>query len=560
MPLTTNTLTTPPNNHMLITFSRNTLFALLILFTFSAKAQEVYVHVNNTDLYDFIDELANARVIEVNTAIKPYSRILIATKLNEANQLRAELNKRQQEDLDFYLKDFNKELMPDKNFKKRLDLLYYKDTLFTFSLNPILGLTYYKNDSGSFYRRWNGGELYSYIGKNFGFYASLRDQHESIRLSDPDYLNQADASNYKPDTKGGGDYDEIRGGLTYTWSWGSVGLLKDHFVWGDNYHGANIFSGHQPSYTHIKFHMHPVKWFDFNYVHGWLVSDVIDSSRTYMNGNSNRIVYAAKFVAANMFTFTPFKYWAFSVGNSIIYSDQKINPAYLIPFFFYKTVDHSLTSSGSNYLGQNSQLFFNFSTRAVKNTHLYMSAFIDELALGRALDKNKQTNYVSLKVGGRVSNILNKNVNVTAEYTRTNPGAYRHYLLTGTYASSSFNMGHYLGENAQEIYLSISARPISKLLVEASYTLAQKGKEYNYTGSSRDTLGDGKGLPFIDKVYWESSELGFIARYQIVNDCWFYLGAVMSEKTGVSAELDKYTMPYYKGKKTTISFGANIGF
>ncbi|MBK6990179.1 MAG: hypothetical protein IPH33_19120 [Bacteroidetes bacterium] len=541
-------------------FTHAYLVLLLLLSTFALRAQEVYVHVNNTDLYDFIDELTNSRIIEVNTTIKPYSRTFIAKKLSEADARRSELNKRQQGDLDFYLKDFNKELKADKNFDKRLDLLYYKDSLFTFSVNPIVGLTYYTNDTGSFYRRYVGGEFYSYVGKNFGFYASLRDIHESRRLSDPAYLNQAEASNYKPDTEGGGDYDEIRGGLTYNWSWGSFGLLKDHFVWGDNYHGSNIFSGHQPSFTHIKFTMKPVKWFDFNYVHGWLVSDVLDSSRSYYNGNQIRVINQSKYVASNMFTFTPLKNWSFSIGNSIIYSDQSVNPAYLIPFFFYKSVDHSQTSSGSNFLGQNSQMFFNISSRAVKKTHLYMSVFIDELAVGRALDPDQQTNFVSLKVGGRVSNILNKNVSVTAEYTRNNPGVYRHYLLTGTFANSSYNMGHYLGENAQEIYLSVSARPIAKLVVEASYTFAQKGQEYNYTGSSKDTTNDGKGLPFIDLVYWESSELGLNARYQILNDCWLSAGVLMSDKTGTTAQLDQYTMPYYKGKKTTISFGANVSF
>lgn len=525
------------------------------------------MHLSNTDLYDFVDELASAHVITINSAIKPYSRNFVAEKLKEASAQREELNVRQQKELDFYLKDFGKELSAEnvkaevlqfKDKKRRTDLFYYKDSLFTMCVNPVIGGTYFKNDSGSFYRRYSGAELYSYIGKNFGFYVSLRDIHESIRLSDPTYLNMAEGSTYKPDTKGGGDYDEIRGGMTYSWKWGSVGLVNDQFTWGDNYHGSNIFSGRQPSFTMLKLHMHPVKWFDFNYIHGWLVSDVIDSSRTYMNGASNRIIFQPKYVAANMFTFMPWKNWSLSVGNSIIYSDQNIQPAYLIPFLFYKSVDHAQTSAGSNFLGQNSQLYFNFSTRTIKNTHLYMSVFIDELALGRAMDSEKQTNFVSLKFGGRVSNILKKNVSVTAEYTRTNPGAYRHYLVSATYANSSFNMGHYLGENAQEIYLGISAKPIARLTLQASYTIAQKGQEYTYTGSSAS--GDGKGLPFIDKVWWESTEMNFNASYQLLNDCWIYGGVMASEKTGVTAQLDQYTMPYYKGKKTTISVGARIGF
>ncbi|TAH37956.1 MAG: hypothetical protein EYC69_14885 [Bacteroidetes bacterium] len=532
--------------------------SLSILWHSHTMAQEVYQHVSSTDIYDYLDELSNAQIIELNSAIKPYSRMLIAEKLFEANNKRAELNQRQQKELDFYLKDFSKELRPDKKFDKRLDLFYYKDSLFTFNLNPILGMSYYSNDSGSFYHRWNGAEIYSYVGKKLGFYASLRDNHESKRLSDPAYLNQFDASNYKVDTKGGGDFDEMRGGITYTWAWGSVGLVKDHFVWGDNYHGSNIFSGHQPSFASLKLHLKPVPWFDFNYIHGWLVSDVIDSSKTYVNGNSNRINFRPKYIAANMYTLTPFKRLQVSLGNSIVYSDQNVHPAYLIPFFFFKTIDHSLTSTGSNFLGQNSQFFFNISSRNIRNTHLYLSVFVDEIALGRATDKSKHSNFYSMKVGARLSNLGIKNVFLTAEYTRTNPVVYRHYISTTTFASSSFNMGHYLGDNAQEVYLSLGYKPISKLLLEASYTLAQKGWEYLYTGVSADPQGNGLGHPFIDRVYWQASDISFKARYQLLNDAWIFAALSSTDHHGLKD--DVYSMPYFRGKRTTINVGANIGF
>ena len=74
----------------------------------TVRAQEVYQHVSNSDVYDFIDELANAGVIQINSAIKPYSRIFIAKKLGVASGKREELNPRQIKDLDFYLKDYNK--------------------------------------------------------------------------------------------------------------------------------------------------------------------------------------------------------------------------------------------------------------------------------------------------------------------------------------------------------------------------------------------------------------------------------------------------------------------
>ncbi len=73
------------------------------------QTQEVPHPVVNTGVYEFLDELASEQIIEINSAVKPYSRLFIANKLDEANQQRELLNIRQQRELDFYLMDFGKE-------------------------------------------------------------------------------------------------------------------------------------------------------------------------------------------------------------------------------------------------------------------------------------------------------------------------------------------------------------------------------------------------------------------------------------------------------------------
>ncbi len=73
-------------------------------------SQEVPHPVNNTGIYDFLDELANNQIITINSAIKPYSRLFIANRLKEAGEKREQLNPRQQKELDFYMMDFGKEL------------------------------------------------------------------------------------------------------------------------------------------------------------------------------------------------------------------------------------------------------------------------------------------------------------------------------------------------------------------------------------------------------------------------------------------------------------------
>jgi hypothetical protein len=355
-------------------------FALfnLIVWNSNLLSQEIPHPVNNKGVYDFLDELANNHIIEINQVVKPYSRLFISLRLKEAEEKREQLNPRQQKELDFYLMDFGKELREERynditvqwfngtNQKKRRDLFYYKDSLFSLTINPILGGEVFTNSAGKATYWRNGAEARGYIQK-WGFYASLRDNHEKPFLGKPEYLTQREGGHLKGNT----DWSEMQGGVTYSWKWGNAGLIKERLQWGNNYYGANIFGGNNPTFVKIKLHISPVKWFDFNYFHGWLNSMVVDSANSYWVTNSYgtdyREVYHKKFIAANMFTFTPFKNLNVSAGNSIVYSDENINPAYIIPIFFYKSVDHSLTSGIDN---MNSQMFLDISSR--QRTFIFM--------------------------------------------------------------------------------------------------------------------------------------------------------------------------------------------
>jgi len=486
--------------------------------------------------------------IEVNSAVLPYSRKYIAERLNEVDSVRNQLNSRQLKELDFYLKDFNKELRTDKNFSKRFDLLYYKDSLFAFSANLILGYQYWTNENGSVYHRWNGGEVQSYVGKNWGFYASLRDNHESEAISDSPFLNQRAGGNYKAAY----DYSEMRGGITYSWKWGNIGLIKDHHNWGNSNNGSIIQSGRTPSFAKIQLKLSPVKWLEFSYFHGWLVSEEIDSTRSYwINGNfgpTYRKVYHPKFMAANIFTIRPHSKLAISAGNSIVYSDIGVHPAYLIPVFFYKSVDHTVNSGISN---QNSQMFLDISSYNLRHLHLYGSLFVDELAISRMTKADEHSNFWSWKLGGRTSNLLVENLAFCFEFTRSNPLSYRHPEPTITYESNRYNLGHYLTDNAVEYYLEGSYRPIARFTLMASYTLARKGPDYTEAGGTR------LGLPYLEEIIWESKDLNIKMHYQIINDLFVFVSYRNSNITG---DVDKYTHPLWHGRNNTMSMGINFGF
>ena len=57
---------------------------LTCLFFVGANAQDIPQHISYSRVYDFIDELAIDKVIDINSVSKPYSRNFIAQKLAEA--------------------------------------------------------------------------------------------------------------------------------------------------------------------------------------------------------------------------------------------------------------------------------------------------------------------------------------------------------------------------------------------------------------------------------------------------------------------------------------------
>jgi hypothetical protein len=538
---------------VLLTFTLN-------LFTVIVNGQEIPQPVSNAGIYEFLDELASLQLITINSAVKPYSRLFIAKCLSEAEKSKDKLSDRQMKELNFYLWDFGKEIPSSsvlnniqgkarwlKGIKEgvRFDLFSYRDSLFQITVNPILGGEFFRNASGNATYARNGLEARAYVG-HWGFYASLRDNHEKPLLGLPQYLSQRIDGHIK----GGSDWSDMQGGITYSWKWGSAGLVKDNLQWGSNYHGANIFGGNNPSFVQLRLHLNPVKWLEFNYFHGWLNSMVVDSTKSFWvtnsYGTSYRDVYHSKFIAANMFTFYPVRDLALSAGNSIVYDYGTLNPAYLVPLFFYKSVDHSLSSGIDN---MNSQMFFDISSRQIKYLHLYASLFIDELSVPRLFKRN-EWNFVSWKTGFRLIDFPITNLSLTSEFTYTYPLTYQHYIPTITFESNNFNLGHYLRDNARELFISLDYKPLRAMDLMIYYNDAARGPDYTELGTPR------LGNPPLKTIAWHSTVIGLSLRHQVINDLYVWGTFTISNISGDT----RWSPSLFYGKKNTINLGFTYGF
>lgn len=589
-------------------------YLLVILLCVSAwgMAQNIPVPLTQVKLYDFLDELLADGVLVHQTAVRPYSRKQVATMLLEAQDADTLLNIRQKRDLAFYLNEFalERDTMVS-NYVQYTDHSTYnvsladpqfsyrsKDNMFKMRLRPILGGNLLMSKKGVIFHRWYGAELQMDIAKHLSIWGSLRDNSWSGDWLSKTYFPTDNdrrlgacihygASQVQPalmpiagvqykEANYGGDFSDSKGGISlYTW-WGSISVQRENIRWGDAYHASNILSGRAPAAPMISLQLTPCKWFQFDYFHAWLVSNVVDSTYYYVEETTNGTVRnyrpMNKFMAANMFTFTPIKQLSISFGNSIIYAERSIQAAYFIPIAFYKSLDHLLTK-GVRTQNQNSQAFASLSVRPVEHLHLYGSMFVDEIKFSRFKPSNKENNPLSYLVGFNWSGWPVKGLSLKAEFVRSYIASYIHSIEALDYTTNSFDMGHYLGDNAQSIYAELAYRPIRGMLIKASYTNDTKYNSYAYLRNNISATIAQK--PF-DHAIFRNEVVQLDGVYEVHPNMYMTLtlqynhargfdniktDALPSEDIGnAQYYLDKYMPRYFQGKNLSVSAAFSFGF
>ncbi|MBR7066953.1 MAG: hypothetical protein IKI28_01365 [Bacteroidales bacterium] len=550
--------------------------------TVALRAQDTPIGFRNEGIYDFLDELATCGHINLNSAVKPYPARHIAAQLRQAEASAERMSPRQRKELEFYLRQYAIfEPTPNNPYtaERRLDLLsfaprfnfgflppglHYKDSLTHISIRPIWGARYHIGGANKVLHTWGGAEVLGNVGPVTA-YASLRDNHMSECLTAPNYFTLSEVGNYKINVQGqgGADFSEMRGGIIYGWRWGSFGLVKDQLQWGSGYHGTTIFGGNNPSFAMIKLQVKPVRWFELNYIHGWLVSEVEDTTRSYtLDDGRQRKVFRDKYIAANFVTFTPYRGINLSVGNSIVYSDIKVQPAYLIPVMFYKSIDHTVNHGIEN---QNSQMFADISVRTLRHLHVYGTVYCDELSLRRIGNPDRH-NFLSWKGGAQLSGWPVANLAIRGELTYVYPLVYKHRVPATTFATNKANLGYYLRDNSREIYAAIDYRPLRGLLVRAEAFCAQHGNEYDYLTKYGSGI-KGDELPVMQDIVWQNISMSLTARWEFFHDWWLVASYTLSDIQGFEADgrtaqehLDMFTPKAFQGRNNVLTMGLNMGW
>ena len=291
----------------------------------------------HTPVYDYLYRMAQKGLTSFPDYQLPLDRRTIFSALTQLSNNREQLSRIERSELTFYLQDFAFDSL-DVNVPQKLTvfkkdsanrfraLLFEKDDNKVF-IDPVFGTAYFRSKGKYNHHYFSGIRLAAYFGKRWGFNFFFKENTEKGDTLERDRLFTTEEGIVPTVTTSRLlNYSNLNFNIGYRWTNGSLSVGKDNPAWSYGLGGNIMLSGRAPSFPYIKLEYRPWIWLHFSYFHGWLKSNIIDSSVSYNTGtgiiDSRREIYRSKFIAHHAITVTPLKGLDLALGESMVYSDK----------------------------------------------------------------------------------------------------------------------------------------------------------------------------------------------------------------------------------------------
>lgn len=547
---------------------------ILIFFYANLCLGQVVYESFNSSIYDYLSRLSAKGLIELNDLIKPIDRMTLARKLYLINEKKHHLTELEKRNLEFYWNEFGYELSKiDTNKSKRFlmasnkeisswnllrpnvhnafRIIEYSDDKFYFRGLPKTGFEYRKMLGHKQRDYWFGASFESYFSDWLGLQLDFAVHNLKGYRGKDEYEFNKGTGIIPLDDGAKIEYVTTDASLNFDFDWAKISLTKDHINWGNAESGNIVLSEKAPSFLFARIDLNFTDWFRMNIIHGWLESDVLDSGSVYKTKIDwrNRAETRKKYIISRSYIFNPLKNIEFALGESIIFSDS-YNAYYLLPLVVFKLVDQNL-SKGWNARGNNTQLFFNLNVRSlIPQSEFYFTGFIDELSLGGLIDDRKSRDQYGYSIGIKSYDLLLENLSIVLEYTRINPFVYDHYIPTQTYQNSSFNMGHWMGNNSDLFYVKLGYEFFRGLRIKFYRQFIRKGEKGEST--QQYSRPNPEFLFGLNKNY---TYHGFDLHYELFTRLNFKLNYLFLDK-----EFETESGSLIKKKEEIFKFQVSVGF
>jgi hypothetical protein len=473
---------------------------LLILFTIPTIIfpQGTYVSVDN-EVYPFLDRMKTIGKIEnYYSESLPLTRKKVAELLLSLWDRRNELNSIDKTFLDYYLTQFGFEAFGSTN---RYESLIGDPDLNLFSDREKFLFAYVKEKDFSVFAK-----SYLFIRANYSEEPLVNHTAKLGEIGGRIYGSFADAIGFEIDGSNGilkGDkaaalvekslrynfklfggteskfFDRAYGYISFEHPNIALKIGSDRQTIG---YGLNklILGDESPNFNYVSLCL-SYKSFQFDYSHGWLLGSRYDIYDSLM-GNINYI--NPKYFVHHRLSFSPFNNLRLGFGESVIYSRRNVDLAYLNPFNFYKSAEHSLQDR------DNTLLYADFEYLPIPKLKLYSTLLIDDIdfeKMGTGWFGNKFAFNLGLDIVNPIENVpLHFNI----EYARIEPYTYTHRILDNNYSNYRYPLGSSLQPNSDRISFIANFLPSPKLNIITSLTYERHGENYNLNWETINVGGD----------------------------------------------------------------------
>ncbi|MDR3610513.1 MAG: hypothetical protein P4L27_08130 [Ignavibacteriaceae bacterium] len=441
---------------------------LLLLFGSVLYAQTEYVPVNHK-VYTFLERMDALGIISnYNSFELPKTRHEIASYIKTADSLKDKLDGVDRSILNDLQTEFEYDIYGTLNnsmslfgsgnynpFTQNEKYLYYQSNpgLGNFFINltaegdGILKSDRIADRNTTAKLGIIGGEIRGTILNNYGFFISgtngllLGDKQTSFLRHDLLYNFKL---NEKPD---GAFFDETAGYMTADFNLIRFKIGRDRLKIGYGYLGA-LIDENSPPVDYIGMNIN-YGILNFSYFHAKISGYPGNISDTVTNGVN---VVGEKYIGYHRLGISPSSSTEFGVGEFIIYANRPVEFAYLNPFNFYKSAEHSGLDR------DNSMLFFDISNRSICGLKLYGYLLLDDIDFGK-LGTGWYGNQTIWNFGANSSNLYKfLPVDIKVEYQRIEPYVFTHRLQYNNFTNLGYPLGTFTYPNSELFFSELNYR------------------------------------------------------------------------------------------------------
>lgn len=511
-------------------------------------AQAEYVPVDNR-VYDFLERMSIHHFLEnYNSFEVPKTRMEIANHLTSLNNKSSQLDEVDQLILNDLRSEFEYEMVGTlekcKSILGKNSYNFFSEDekyLFHFSkksmMNLFINLNFEAETISSNLNPANkfnsaflfnvGGEMRGTLLDKVGFY--LKGMNGVAKGNYDAALQKKELRyNFKFNERPNeAFFDETEGYLTANFNLVKLKLGRDRVNAG---YGTNkiILGNNSPLFDYLSFNVN-YDFFSFSYLHGKLLgkNSVIEDS---ISGTFNYL--PEKYFAYHRLGFNVSENFNFGLGEAVVYGERSMDLSYLIPFTFFKSVEHS------NRDRDNTMLFFDASSLHIPATKIFLIFLIDDIDFGK-IGKGWWGNQTIFNLGLQSSPFYKiLPIDFKLEYLRIEPYTYSHRLNRNSFTNYGYNLSSFMHPNSELIFFGINYRFTHRLTLTADFSFTQHGANVtNLDGTIKNVGGDinlghrnfdAESIKFLDGNLEITRKYSASVQYEPVNQIFFYINAAFN--------------------------------